>query len=133
MSQTFKTYSKMCVVGLIGTALQLICYTLLRQLGFYPFFANLIAVSVAICNNFLLNNKITFTQMTTGTLKTHQRFMRFVLFSALTASIQSVLVHFLTLPVHGNLGKENLVVFLIIVASSIVNFYGYRRFVWPNV
>ena len=131
MSKTMKTYLKMCVVGLIGTTLQLLCYTVLRRYGWLPFFANLVAVSIAIINNFTLNHLFTFKDTHTTSLKTHHRFRRFVGFSIVTASLQSLLVYVLTLPIHGELIKENLVVFLVIVVASVVNFFGYKRIVWP--
>jgi dolichol-phosphate mannosyltransferase len=122
-----KPYFSMCTVGLIGLLLQGMLYNLLR-LQCSPFFAAQIAVSVAILNNFILNNHFTFKQRHLNNQFKSAAF--FIGYSVLIIGFQS---NWTKLGVHyfgtGYL-KENLIVASGVFIGSLLNYIFYSRIIW---
>lgn len=122
-----KSYLSMCIVGLIGLILQCLVYNTLR-FYFTPFIAAQLAVLVAIINNFILNNQVTFKNRNS---KLHLKsFAFFVGYSLMMVGFQS---NWMRLGVNyfgGGLLKENLIMFSGIVVGSVLNYLFYSRMVW---
>ncbi len=122
-----KSYLTMCKIGLIGLIIQCLIYNLLR-LKCPPFFAAQVAVSVAILNNFILNNQFTFKKRTINTQFRSAVF--FIGYSVLMIGFQS---NWAQLGVH-YLGsgyiKENLIIATGVFIGSLLNYLFYSRIVW---
>jgi len=128
-----KTYLIMATVGALGTVVQLLLYHVLRPY-FTPFWANQWAAIVAILHNYVWNQKVTFkafeNQLPSD--KRWQRFRRFFGFTLLTTSCQSLIVQLMVgITGHGTY-VESAVVLATLVIGSVINFHGYRSWVWKT-
>ncbi len=122
-----KPYISMCAVGLVGLILQCLTYNLLR---FYctPFIAAQVAVLVAIINNFILNNQITFKNR--NSKLRFKSFAFFVGYSLIMMGFQSNWMRFGVNYLGTGLLKENLIMLSGIAVGSVLNYLFYSRMVW---
>jgi putative flippase GtrA len=91
VSKTAKQAGKFGLVGILNTAIDLGIFNVLTQLfGVYVVVANVISVSVAIINSYLLNKNWTFEDKTKKNLV--EQFTKFVLFSLVGMGIQTLVV-----------------------------------------
>jgi len=130
----FKSYIKVCLVGLVGMIIQLIVFNILRHF-MPPQYANAIATELAIISNFLLNNRYSFRQHRIS--RSHHGYsvllkkgIHFNLISLFSLLIQVIVV---SVGVH-LLGRgifiENGLVVLGVVLGSLINYFTYSRFIW---
>ncbi|WP_045097236.1 glycosyltransferase family 2 protein [Legionella fallonii] len=122
-----KPYLSMCVVGFVGLILQCLAYNSLR---FYctPFIAAQLAVLVAIINNFILNNRVTFKNRN---LKLRfKSFAFFVSYSLVMVGFQSNWMRLGISYWGSGLLKENLIMFSGVVVGSVLNYLFYSRMIW---
>ncbi len=129
-----KRYLKMCFVGSLGIAVQFITYNTLRKyFHFTPFDASQIAVCAAIINNFILNNKITFSDKnkTSWPLKT-KRLLIFTIYSIFIINMQSYWLRFGVLCFGGGALRENIIMGTGIGLMSLLNYYAYSRHIWAE-
>lgn len=129
-----KYYLKMCFVGSLGMIVQFSVYNILRDyLYFSPFSASQIAVTAAIINNFILNNKITFNLQTktTRALKI-QRLIIFSLYSISTIYIQSYWLRLGIFCFGSGALQENLIIITGIALMSLLNYFTYSRHIWAE-
>ncbi|TKJ39714.1 hypothetical protein CEE37_10570 [candidate division LCP-89 bacterium B3_LCP] len=84
------------IVGLIGVLVNLGFYTLLHDVvGIYDIIAGAIAIELSILNNFILNDRWTFRDRSTGGRKQwFKRFLAFHLSSGLVAMLAQLLMLF---------------------------------------
>lgn len=122
-----KPYLNMCLVGGLGLLIQFLVYNLLR-LNFSPFISTQLAVIAAIINNFLLNNKFTFSNRKVN--QRPKRFGYFIGFSMLMVAAQSYWVDYGVKLFGAGLLKENLIIGAGIFAGSILNYFFYSRVIW---
>lgn len=126
----FTNYFKMCLVGLSGTAVQYLIYSLLRHklspVGAIPF-----SVLGAMINNFLLNNRFTFNKnpltLRYQTLKT---LALFIGYSLLMISFQSYWMHLGIKYFGSGYFNENIIFITGIVLGSVLNYLIYSNFIW---
>lgn len=125
--QELSAYLNMCAVGLIGLTLQCLIYNLLR-LKLEPIYSAQIAVSIAIVNNFILNNKITFKKRNLN--RQFKSIFMFIGYSLGMIVFQSywtdIGIYYLGT---GSL-KENFIVISGIVFGSILNYLFYSKVIW---
>ena len=129
-----KRYQRACTVGLSSLLLQLLIFNVLRHV-LSPVIANLIAIELAIINNFILNNMYTFKdRQLTLKLNGHlcRHLITFNLYSLGSLGIQTLVVFLGTHGVKATVWIENGLVFLGIVLGSIINYMIYSRLVWPR-
>ncbi|MBA3535645.1 MAG: glycosyltransferase family 2 protein [Tatlockia sp.] len=127
-----KRYFKMCLVGVLGMAVQFLVYNLLRQY-LTPFAATQLAVMAAIANNFILNTRFTFkSRLKTNSPYKMKRLLGFFIYSIFTIYLQS---YWLSLGVNyfgsGAL-KENSILAVGIGLLSLLNYFTYSRHIWPE-
>ena len=122
-----RTYFNMCAVGLIGLAIQCIVYNLLR-LNFSPFIAAQVAVSIAIINNFILNNQFTFKKRALNNQFKSAAF--FIAYSVLMIICQSNWTQIGVYYFGTGYLIENLIVASGVVLGSLLNYLFYSRIVW---
>ena len=125
-----KRYLKMCVVGLSGATVQFVIYNALSQIT-SPFHAAQLAVSVAILNNYILNNYFTFKDREETNIRDKLKTLcLFLVYSVLIIQLQSYWIDFgVTIFGRGPF-KENLMVLLGMGIGSILNYVIYSRLVW---
>ncbi|WP_370449425.1 glycosyltransferase [Legionella sp. km772] len=121
------SYFGMCAVGLVGLSIQCLIYNLLR-LKCSPFFAAQIAVSIAILNNFILNNQFTFKRRVINNQLRSAAF--FIAYSILMIVFQSTWVQWGVEYLGAGYVKENLIVATGILVGSVLNYLFYSRIVW---
>ena len=132
----FKSYSKVCLVGLVGMAIQLVGFNILRHF-MLPQYANAIGTELAIISNFLLNNIYSFKQhkisrSSHGYRGILKKAIHFNLVSLLSLLIQFVVV---TIGVHffgRGVIVENGFVFVGIILGSLANYFTYSRLIWKK-
>ena len=122
-----KSYMSMCAVGFIGLILQCLVYNTLR-FYFSPFIAAQLAVLVAIINNFILNNQVTFKNR--NSKLRFKSFIFFVCYSLIMMGFQSNWMRFGVDYLGTGLLKENLIMFSGIIVGSVLNYLFYSRMVW---
>jgi len=125
-----KGYLKMCLVGLSGLVIQLFIYNLLRQY-LTPFYAQQIAVTVAILNNYLLNSRFTFkSKISINRLIKIKSLILFVGYSLFMIGLQT---YWLDLGIKyfgdGSL-KENMIIVSGMFLGSLLNYLIYSRLIW---
>lgn len=129
-----KRYLKMCLVGSMGIVVQFCAYNLLREyLHLSPFDASQIAVCGAIINNFILNNKLTFSakKKIPWSLKM-KRLIIFVIYSVIIINLQSYWLRLGVLCFGGGPLQENLLMGIGIGLMSLLNYYTYSRHIWAE-
>ncbi len=132
----FKSYSKVCLVGLVGMTIQFTGFNVLRHF-MLPQYANAIATEMAIISNFILNNSYTFKKQKIargshgyrGILKKASHFN--------IVSLFSLAIQFMVVTIGGyffgrGLLLENAYVFIGIIIGSLVNYFSYSRFIWKK-
>ncbi|HIF0232334.1 TPA: glycosyltransferase family 2 protein [Legionella pneumophila] len=125
----FKSYFRMCGIGVIGMLIQYVLYNLLRM-EYSPFIAAQIAVSIAILNNYILNNRITFKKcILNNQLKS---IFIFAIYSIFTIIFQSKWAQLGVNYFGGGYIKENLIIAVGIVIGSFLNYIFYSRIIWNN-
>lgn len=128
--QKFTNYFKMCLVGLSGTAIQYLIYSLLRQklspVGAIPF-----SVLGAMINNFILNNRFTFKKNPlTFHYQTLKTLALFIGYSFLMIGFQSYWMHLGIKYLGSGFLNENIIFITGIVLGSILNYLIYSNFIW---
>ncbi len=125
-----KRYLKMCLVGLSGMSVQFLVYNLCRQY-LPPFSSMQIAVTMAIVNNFILNNHFTFKQRQhTSQYNKAKSMTIFLAYSLAYIYLQSYWqVAGVKLFGEGVL-KENGIIFTGMILGSFLNYVVYSRIVW---
>lgn len=130
--QELRRYFKMCMVGLIGTAVQFAVYNILREY-LSPFNASQIAVLAAVINNFILNNKYTFkSDFALSRMDKTKRLAGFTLYSLMMIAVQSYWLHLGVSYFGQGALKENIIVALGIGIGSLLNYFTYSRHIWPE-
>lgn len=127
-----KRYFNMCLVGSLGLIEQFIIYNLLREyIHLSPFNASKIAVFTAIMNNFILNNKFTFSlkNKVSYVLNAH-RLLIFIMYSLITIYLQCYWLRLGLLCFGGGPLQENLIMCIGIGLVSILNYFIYSRHIW---
>lgn len=129
-----RDYLKMCLVGSIGILVQFTIYNILREyLHLSPFHASQIAVFTAITNNFLLNNKVTFsTKNKISQPSKLKRFIIFAIYSIITIYLQSYWLQLGIICIGNGPSQENLIMGIGIGLMSLLNYYTYSRHIWTE-
>lgn len=125
-----RRYVKMCLVGLVGVAVQYLVYNILRQ-NLSPFNAAKWAVIAALINNFVLNNQFTFARV--GRVGGYDRIRSIILYMGycgLMAYLQSYWLYLSTKAIGFGVIKENLIIFAGIVLGSILNYIIFSKIIW---
>lgn len=127
-----KRYLKMCLVGFLGIFVQFITYNVLRKYAHLsPFDASQVAVCTAIINNFVLNNKFTFsdTKKIPWALKI-RRLTLFIIYSVFIIAMQSYWLRLGVLYFGSGALRENVIMGIGIGLMSLLNYYTYSRHIW---
>jgi dolichol-phosphate mannosyltransferase len=124
-----KPYLNMCLVGLIGLIIQCLVYNLLR-IKYTPFFCAQIAVSIAILNNFILNNQYTFKRRILNNPFKSATF--FIGYSLLMICFQSYWVQLGTSYLGTGYLKENIILSSGVFIGSLINYFFYSRIIWRD-
>lgn len=124
-----KSYLNMCAIGGLGLFVQCLVYNVLR-FNLSPFISAQIAVTAAIMNNFLLNNKYTFQKRNVD--KSLKRFGYFLGFSILMVVAQSHWIDYGVRNLGGGLIKENFIVACGVITGSVLNYLFYSRLLWAK-
>ena len=125
-----KGYLKMCLVGLSGLVIQLFIYNLLRQY-LTPFYAQQIAVTVAILNNYLLNSRFTFkSKISISRLNKIKSLILFIGYSLLMIGLQTYWLDFGIKYLGDGSLKENLIIISGMFLGSLLNYLIYSRLIW---
>jgi len=125
-----RRYVKMCLVGLVGVAVQYLVYNILRQ-SLAPFNAAKWAVMAALINNFILNNRFTFKRV--GRIGRYEKIRSIILYMGycgLMAYLQSYWLYLWTNAIGFGVIKENLIIFVGIVLGSILNYIIFSKVIW---
>ena len=127
-----KRYIKMCIVGVSGATVQFLLYNVLSQM-MSPFSATQWAVSAAILNNYILNNRFTFKDKNETEKKQKVKIWAFFLvYSVFIIQLQSYWIELgISLFGRGAI-KENLLLLCGVGLGSILNYFVYSRVVWRN-
>lgn len=127
-----KRYFKMCLVGGLGIAVQLLIYNILRQF-LLPFTASQFAVLGAVINNFILNNRFTFNN---GLNKNHptglKKCLIFTVYSLFAVYLQSVCLRIGMHYFGTGVFLENSLLLTGILFISVINYFIYSRFIWTD-
>lgn len=129
--RSLKKYLNMCIVGFLGMLVQLIVYNVLR-VYLLPFTALKLAVLSAILSNFTLNHRFTFKKSLikkTSQLKSASTFIAYSLFMI---GIQSYWLQLGIKYLSASTINENLIMASGIILGSIINYFTYTRFIWPQ-
>lgn len=127
-------YIRVCVVGLMSLAIQLVLFNLLR-LAMGPTLANTIAIECAIINNFFMNNYFTFQDRqfaVSVSWPVLRSLIVFNLYSLCSLIIQGMIVFLGTHVMQAGLLLENGLVIVGIVLGSIINYFIYSRIIWKS-
>jgi dolichol-phosphate mannosyltransferase len=122
----------MCVVGLSGMSVQFIVYHLCRNY-LLPFNSMQISVTLAIINNFILNNHLTFKNRKASSQTNKIRSMViFLLYSLVYIYLQSYWQAIGVRLFGEGLLTENIIIFFGMLLGSMLNYFVYSRFVWRD-
>lgn len=124
-----KPYLDMCMVGLCGLGIQYLAYNVLRTVT-PPFYAVQIAISLAIINNFIMNNRFTFRKRNLAQF--YKPFTYFVGYSALMVGVQSSWLAWGIEFFGSGYLKENLMLGSGVIVGSILNYLIYSRLIWKE-
>lgn len=124
-----KPYLSMCFIGVLGLLVQCGLYNLLRH-SLAPFFSAQLAVSAAIVNNFLLNNRFTFKSR--GVSNRFKAGTFFIAYSLAMVTLQSYWVHWGVSYFGEGYLRENLIIISGIILGSILNYFVFSRIIWPK-
>ncbi len=131
-AKPFLAYVKMCAVGFIGLGVQVAVYNLAR-LELSPFRATQIAVACAMLNNYLLNDRFTFTRPSHWTKRHKLRSISlFIGYSLMMIFCQSHWLKWITKHFGTGLLIENTALITGIVLFSVINYLVYSRIVWQQ-
>lgn len=123
-------YFVMCGVGITGMLVQVLVYNMFRMIA-NPLFATNIAVTMALINNYILNNRYTFTYRNSSHIRENKnKFALYILYSCFIIILQGKWLKF-TLYLYGSgFWKENLLVFCGIVLGSVINYFVFSKVIW---
>lgn len=127
-----RAYFSMCLVGALGLGLQFLVYNLLRHY-LTPFEASQWAVSTAILNNFILNNRFTFKSRIKPRSFKAKRLIVFVTYSIAMIYLQSYWVYWGTNWLGKGSLQENSILAIGVGLGSFINYMAYSRHIWPRV
>ncbi len=132
--QESQKFLKVCLVGFVGTVIQLTIFNVLRSM-LQPEFANLIAVEVAVVSNFTINNLWTFKDSKIKANQLGKLLAKFLQFNLV--SLGSILIQFLVVKIGVSiLGRslilENFLVIIGILIGLIWNYTMYTKIIWKN-
>ncbi|MFZ5987235.1 MAG: GtrA family protein [Bacillota bacterium] len=117
------------VVGVTNTAVDYAVYSLcIALLGIHYSIAQLLGYSFGIINSFILNRIWTFKSTNAGK-KTSRQFVQFVLVNAVSLGITLLGLNLL---VEGLNISEYLAKLAVIVVAQVVNFFGYKLWVFKK-
>lgn len=125
-----KQYLKLCFVGVSGVVVQFCAYNLLRYIC-SPSLALIIAIILAIANNYYFHGKVTF--------KGHgytfwdifsRKGLVFVVYQLIMILLQVEWLKITTAFIGKSALHENMMIFLGMLWGSVMNFFIYKNFVW---
>lgn len=130
-----RRYIAMCTIGLLGMAIQLVIFNIMRHV-WQPEYANILGIECAIISNFLLNNRISFHDRRLK--RDHplrswlKKLLLFNVYSLGAMAIQT-LVLTIGVDIFGyGLWEENTFVFIGIIFGSLYNYFIYSKLIWKK-
>lgn len=130
------SFIKVCIVGGIGSVVQILAFRFLRE-NFYFIIAHNLSIEIAILSNFTLNNLFSFREhQISGLLNLVKKFVAFNFVSFGSILIQNVVmiggVYLLNIQcsVAADCYQKDLLNILGILLGLVSNFYLYKKFIW---
>ena len=100
-NSSFTQFFRFCVVGAIGTAVNLaVLYSIVEWISIWYMFGAIIAFCVAVTSNYILNKIWTFHDKTTKTSAIFSSYIKFILISIIGLGINLIILYALVAYLH---------------------------------